>query len=124
MTGDESTQQWPTDLESLERDTEMEFVKASGPGGQHRNKRETGVRLVHRPSGITVTAVERRSQAMNRSVAFERLQTLLIELQRPEIERVPTAPSRAAKRERLDDKGRHSAKKSSRRTRPSPSDND
>ena len=65
---------YPTDRESLERDSDLEFIKASGPGGQHRNKVETGVRLVHRPTGITVTATERRSQHANREAAFERLQ--------------------------------------------------
>ena len=49
---------YPTDRESLERDSDLEFFIASGPGGQHRNKVETGVRLVHRPTGITVTAVD------------------------------------------------------------------
>ena len=64
---------YPTDRESLERDSDLEFFIASGPGGQHRNKVETGVRLTHRPSGISVTATERRSQHANREMAFERL---------------------------------------------------
>jgi hypothetical protein len=47
--------------------------RASGPGGQHRNKTESAIRLVHQPSGITVTATERRSQHENRAKAVERL---------------------------------------------------
>ncbi len=47
--------------------------RASGPGGQHRNKTESAIRLVHQPTGITVTATERRSQHENRAKAIERL---------------------------------------------------
>lgn len=47
--------------------------RASGPGGQHRNKTESAIRLVHQPTGITVTATERRSQHENRAVALQRL---------------------------------------------------
>ena len=64
---------YATDRESLERDCDLEFFIASGPGGQHRNKVETGVRLTHRPSGISVTATERRSQHANREMAYERM---------------------------------------------------
>src|SRR5881398_2020102 len=70
---DEQILRYPTDRASLEQDCDMQFVIASGPGGQHRNKVESGVRLIHRPTGITVTATERRSQFANREVAFERM---------------------------------------------------
>ena len=93
---------YPTDRESLERDSDLEFFIASGPGGQHRNKVETGVRLVHRPTGITVTAVERRSQHANREAAFERMAVRLQEMQRvrkPRKRTRPTAASRARRRE-------------------------
>src|SRR6266478_9912580 len=86
---------YPTDRASLERDSDMEFFIASGPGGQHRNKVETGVRLIHRPSGITVTATERRSQHANREVAFERMTERLEEFQRVVKPRKPTRPTPA-----------------------------
>ncbi|MGZ3600838.1 MAG: peptide chain release factor family protein, partial [Ktedonobacterales bacterium] len=82
-------EKYPTDRESLERDSDMDFFIATGPGGQNRNKVETGVRLTHRPTGIVVTATERRSQHANREAAFERLAERLEEMQREEKPRVP-----------------------------------
>ena len=95
---------YPTDRESLERDCDMEFFIASGPGGQNRNKVETGVRLVHRSTGITVTATERRSQHANREAAFERMATRLEEFQHVEIPRKPTRPTAASRQRRLNAK--------------------
>lgn len=114
----ESAGRWPTDRESLERDSDMEFLRDSGPGGQNRNKVETSVRLTHRPSGIVVTATERRSQAQNREAAFERLAAKLEEAQRVEIPRVPTRPTAASRERRLDEKRRSSERKRMRSQRP------
>lgn len=108
---------YPTDRESLERDSDLEFIIASGPGGQHRNKTETGVRLTHRPTGITVTATERRSQYANREAAFERMQARLEALQRVETPRKPTRPTAASRRRRLSQK-RLSGTRKSLRSRP------
>ena len=75
--------------------------RASGPGGQHRNRRESGVRLVHRPTGIVVVATERRSQHQNKAVALERLAGKLAERRRVRKPRVATKASLAAQRRRL-----------------------
>ena len=102
-------EKYPTDRESLERDSDVEFVRASGKGGQNRNKVETGVRLTHRPTGLVVMATERRSQAQNREVAFERMAERLEELQREETPRVPTRVNRVQREARLAEKRRASA---------------
>jgi protein subunit release factor B len=110
--------QHPTDRESLERDCDLEFFVAGGPGGQHRNKVETGVRLTHRPTGIVVTATERRSQSANRDAAFERMAEKLEQMQRPRKPRKATKPSAAAKRKRLENKRKQSERKRARSRKP------
>ena len=112
------TELYPTDREALERDSDVEFFIASGPGGQHRNKVETGVRLHHRPSGLIVTAVERRSQHANREAAFERLAERLEEMQRVETPRRPTRPTTASRMRRLETKRRAGLRKKSRSIGP------
>jgi protein subunit release factor B len=102
---------YPTDRAALEQDCRIGFFIASGPGGQHRNKVETGVRMTHLPSGITVTATERRSQFANREMAFERMTERLEKLQRPEIPRIPTRPGRASRERRLLSKRRTALRK-------------
>jgi protein subunit release factor B len=109
---------YSTDRASLERDADVTFFVAGGPGGQHRNKVATGVRLFHRPSGITITATERRSQAANRDVAFARLAERLHMLNATPTPRVATRPSRAARERRRAMKQKRSVLKRLRRSLP------
>lgn len=107
-------ERFPTDRESLERDCDVEFFVAGGPGGQHRNKVETGVRLTHRPSGLMVTATERRSQSANREAAFDRMAEKLEARQRVRKPRRATKPSAASKQERIKEKKKIGERKKAR----------
>lgn len=51
----------------------VDLHRVSGPGGQHRNKVSSAVRLTHQPSGLVSAASERRSQHENRAMALDRL---------------------------------------------------
>ena len=76
--------------DSLLADVQQLHARRSGPGGQHRNKVQTAVVLVHRPTGIAAEASERRSQAENHRVALARLRLkLALEHRTP----ASTAPS-------------------------------
>jgi ribosome-associated protein len=99
---------------ALQAECDEAFFVASGPGGQHRNKTESGVRLTHRPTGVTVSATERRSQAQNRGAALERLRERLAELGvEPKVRR-PTPPTRGSKERRLGEKRHRAARKAAR----------
>jgi len=101
--------------EALLLECEERFFVAGGPGGQHRNKTETAVRLTHLPTGLVVTATERRSQLQNRGEALERLRALLTRLSHVPEKRIATKPSRGSKRRRLEAKRHLSQKKQDRR---------
>ena len=90
-----------TERAALERDVVMETFRTGGPGGQHRNVTDSAVRLLHRPSGVRVTATESRSQARNRETAFRRLADRLQRLNQVKRSRIPTRPSARAKERRL-----------------------
>ena len=105
-----------TDLEALARDCDIEFTRAGGPGGQHRNKAEPAVRITHRPSGVTVVASERRSQARNKMAGLKRLADKLVAIERERVlsrqreNRLATRPTKGANQRRLERK-RHVGEK-------------
>jgi len=63
--------------EQLLAQCEVDTYRASGPGGQKRNKTSSAVRLRHRPSGLIVIAEESRSQHENKARALKRLRVAL-----------------------------------------------
>ena len=58
-------------------DYRIETFRCGGKGGQHVNKVESGVRVIHIPSGITVTSTEERSQYLNKQKALKRIAAVL-----------------------------------------------
>jgi ribosome-associated protein len=106
---------YATDESALLRDTDLEVFTGGGPGGQHRNKTQNAVRLHHRPSGLIVTATERRSLEANRKAAFERLVEKLVKLNHVPRPRKKTRPGRGAVERRLKEKKHGARKKADRR---------
>ena len=118
----------------LPPETELEerFILTGGPGGQHVNRTETGVQLKFNTGGsdllsaevrqrlvklagsradsqgvITIEARSHRSQHRNRIEARERLAELIEQAHQRPRKRIPTKPSRTAKKKRLEAKRQH-----------------
>lgn len=109
------TPDWLLDDDALLARCEVQAHRASGPGGQHRNKAETAVRLVHLPTGVTVEGKDERSRTQNLRIALGRLRERLERRAYRPPPRKATKPSRAAKRRRVDEKKKQAVKKALRR---------
>jgi peptide chain release factor 2 len=96
----------PEDDEALLAQCRVETFRSGGPGGQHQNVTESGVRLVHLPSGLRVSARDERSQHRNRALALRRLRAKLEEFTREQKPRVPTRVPRAQRKKRVEAKKR------------------
>lgn len=104
-----------TDLDALARECEITFHRASGPGGQHRNKVETAVRVIHLPTGLIARASERRSREQNRREALRRLAEKIAARARKPRPRIATVKSAAVLEREREERRRESEKKRVRR---------
>jgi protein subunit release factor B len=55
------------------KDCDVQTFRAGGNGGQNQNKRDTGVRIIHPPSGAVGVSRDERSQLQNKRLAFKRM---------------------------------------------------
>jgi len=55
------------------KDFKVQTFKSGGPGGQHQNKTNSGVRIIHTDSGAVGESREQKSQHANKKIAFKRL---------------------------------------------------
>lgn len=102
---------YSTDLHKLKKEVRIEYFKGHGPGGQHRNKTSSCVRLFHEPSNTRIIATEFRSQFRNRALAFERLQERMKKLNAVKKYRIPSEMPVQAKKKTLREKIVRSQKK-------------
>ena len=93
-----------TDDASLLQECEVQTFRSGGKGGQHQNTTDSGVRIIHKPTGIVVTARERRSQLQNRKLAVARLKARLKKHFDQPAPRVSTRVPRREQAKRLDEK--------------------
>jgi len=81
-------------------DLKIDFYRASGPGGQYVNKRETSVRITHLPTGLIVACQSERLQGLNREKAMKILAAKLHQLKRTaaeeELKKIKAAAGRAS----------------------------
>lgn len=76
------------DIKIKKEDLRTDTFRASGAGGQHVNKTESGVRFTHIPTGIVSESTDSRSQIKNREIALQRLYVKIKEAKRQEDQRI------------------------------------
>ncbi len=97
------------------KEFKIDYVLSRGPGGQRRDKKKTGVRLHHLPSGLVVQVDDQRLQTQNKKIAFQIMAEKLRQVRRRKKKRIPTKAPHWAKEARLENKKQRSTKKKLRR---------
>lgn len=97
--------------EALLAECNVETFRSTGPGGQNVNRRETAVRLTHRPTGIVVVSREERTQYRNKVIALGKLRAAIKRRYQRRTPRVKTNAPRRVREKILDTKRRQGEKK-------------
>lgn len=106
------------DDETLLAECRIDTFRAGGKGGQHQNTTESGVRITHLPTGVSVEARDDRSQHRNRALALKRLKSKLRRMAHRPKPRKKTRVPRRQKRKRLENKRHRSRVKKMRKPPP------
>jgi protein subunit release factor A len=111
----------PDSDEALLAQCRVETFRSGGKGGQHQNTTDSGVRLIHLPTGIRAGSRNDRSQHRNKALALDRLRKKLEKLNARRAPRVATRVPPVERKKRLEGKRRRAQTKEGRR-RPLPDD--
>jgi RF-1 domain len=95
LTADQARQRLLFSDAQLLAECEVHRHRTGGPGGQHRNKVETAIRLVHKPTGLIGGGEETRSQHENKARALQRLRMAIAVTHRKPLESPPSWPDNA-----------------------------
>lgn len=105
----------PKSDDDLLAQCDVETYCSRGPGGQNVNRRETAVRLCHRPTGIVVVCQRERTQYRNKKIGLERLRRKLIQKLKKQSPRIPTSIPGHVREKILEQKKLRSLKKMGRK---------
>lgn len=108
----------PETDEELLAQCRVETFRSGGKGGQHQNTTDSGVRLVHLPTGVRVSSRSERSQHRNKALALTRLRKKLEARNERPTPRVPTKVPKREKARRLEEKRRRGRLKKLRQKPP------
>lgn len=115
MTDSDQFYRLPSSDNELLEECDISTFRSGGRGGQHVNKVETAVRLLHRPTGIVVTCRKERSQYLNKMNCLKNLRAKIEKLNKKLPPRIPTKVPSGVKRKRREEKVKLSKKKEIRR---------